>query len=189
MPSKTQQTLFDNFQAVAADRGLASVLDAGKALASSLERAAAQVSQMQGSEKQASGIGGAVASGVAKVFTSGLGLVPLVGSLLGLFGGGGSPEPPALVKYAMPERLFFQGADVGGGIASADYDQMGTPRAYATTQSPDAASAATGAGPQITVNVQAMDSRSFLDHSTEIAQAVRQAMLHLNSINDVVSDL
>jgi hypothetical protein len=42
---------------------------------------------------------------------------------------------------------------------------------------------------QITVNVQAMDSQSFLDHSSEIAQAVRNAMLNMSSINDVVSDL
>ena len=31
---------------------------------------------------------------------------------------------------------------------------------------------------QITVQVQAMDSQSFLDHSNDIAQAVRQAMLN-----------
>ncbi len=42
---------------------------------------------------------------------------------------------------------------------------------------------------QITVNVQAMDSQSFLDHSNEIAQAVRAAMLNSNSINDVVNNL
>jgi len=45
------------------------------------------------------------------------------------------------------------------------------------------------AGQQITVQVQAIDSQSFLDHSDEIAQAVRQAMLNMNSINDVVTDL
>ena len=51
-------------------------------------------------------------------------------------------------------------------------------------------SAASGAGAaQITVNVQAMDSQSFLDHSNEIAQAVRAAMLNSNSINDVVNNL
>ena len=43
--------------------------------------------------------------------------------------------------------------------------------------------------PQITVNVQAMDARSFLDRSSDIAAAVRDAMLNLNSINDVVNDL
>ena len=42
---------------------------------------------------------------------------------------------------------------------------------------------------QITVQVQAMDSQSFLDHSDDIAQAVRQAMLNMNSLNDVVTSL
>jgi hypothetical protein len=43
--------------------------------------------------------------------------------------------------------------------------------------------------PQITVNVQAMDARSFLDRSNDIAAAVREAMLNMSSINDVVSEL
>jgi hypothetical protein len=34
-----------------------------------------------------------------------------------------------------------------------------------------------------------MDSQSFLDRSQDIAQAVRQAMLNLSSINDVVNEL
>lgn len=44
-------------------------------------------------------------------------------------------------------------------------------------------------GHNILVQVQAMDSQSFLDHSQEIAQAVRQAMLNMHSVNDVISDL
>jgi hypothetical protein len=44
-------------------------------------------------------------------------------------------------------------------------------------------------GHNILVQVQAMDSQSFMDHSEEIAQAVRQAMLNLNSLNDVILDL
>ena len=73
-----------------------------------------------------------------------------------------------------------------------DYGQSGTPRAYepqtqaATGSSPATQSTST---PQITVNVQAMDARSFLDRSSDIAAAVREAMLNLNSINDVVNDL
>jgi hypothetical protein len=43
--------------------------------------------------------------------------------------------------------------------------------------------------PQITVQVQAMDSRSFLDHSEDIARAVRQAMLNSHGINDVITEL
>jgi hypothetical protein len=37
--------------------------------------------------------------------------------------------------------------------------------------------------------VQAMDARSFLDRSNDIAAAVRDAMLNMNSINDVVNEL
>jgi hypothetical protein len=137
-------------------------------------------------------------------------MVPLIVGLLGLFGGGDTPAPPALVKYAMPDPIYFEGADTGNDVSGADYDQMGMPRVYGAA--PDGASAqasglavpgSSGSGapsgpgpggapapaPQITVNVQAMDSRSFLDHSNEIAQAVRDAMLNLNSINDVVNDL
>jgi hypothetical protein len=152
--------------------------------------------------------GGITAESIATtVLESGMGMVPLIVGLLGLFGGGGTPAPPALVKYAMPDPIYFEGADTGSDAIGADYDQMGMPRAY--TAAPGGASAPAsgmaapgGSGasavpsgpsgapaPQITVNVQAMDSRSFLDHSSEIAQAVRDAMLNLNSINDVVNDL
>jgi hypothetical protein len=142
-----------------------------------------------------------VLSIASKVFDSGVGLIPLIGGLFGLFGGGGSAAPPPLVKYAMPERQYFTGADTGNGFSQADYDQMGMPRAYnaATAGDSTQGSAATapggggstGSSPvhQITVNVQAMDAQSFLDHSNEIAQAVRQAMLNLSSINDVVNEL
>jgi hypothetical protein len=41
----------------------------------------------------------------------------------------------------------------------------------------------------IVVQVQAMDSRSFLDHRDEIARAVRQAMLETNALGDVVREL
>jgi hypothetical protein len=149
---------------------------------------------------------------ITTVLESGMGMVPLIVGLLGLFRGGGTPAPPTLEKYAMPERLYFEGADTGSDVSGADYDQMGMPRAYRAA--PDGGSARTSgtsspgdsgngsevpSGPgsggapagaaQITVNVQAMDSQSFLDHSNEIAQAVRAAMLNSNSINDVVNNL
>ena len=130
-------------------------------------------------------------------------MVPLIVGLLGLFGGGGTPAP-TLEKYTMPDHLYFEGADTGSSVSGADYDQMGMPRAYSAA--PDGAEHTgrrdcrsgeqrqRGRGrrrgaAQITVNVQAMDSQSFLDHSSEIAQAVRAAMLNSNSINDVVNNL
>lgn len=183
MASTTQETLYSNFQALVSDRGLSSVLDSSRMLASVLENTATQLQSAGGG-----GVGASVVATVSKVFTSGLGLAPLISGLFGLFGGGDAPEPPPLVKYAMPERLYFQGANMGSSVSSADYDQMGMPRAYVTPL-PIADRDRAGGAPQITVNVQAIDSRSFLDHSTEIAQAVRQAMLNLNPVNDVVSDL
>lgn len=180
MASRTQEMLYDAFKALSS-RG---------ALATALEHTGINLLQTTASSPQSTG--GGVLSTVSKVFTSGLGLVPLISGLFGLFGGGGQPEPPPLVKYAMPERIYFQGADTSAGISFADYDQMGLPRAYgpAPAATGNNASMPDGApARQITVNVQAMDARSFLDHSAEIAQAVREAMLNLNSINDVVNDL
>src|ERR1039457_3345107 len=114
--------------------------------------------------------------------------------------GGGSSTPPPLVKYAMPAAVDFQAAESQGQVSGLDYDQMGTPRSYATagtsgTASGTASGGVNGSGsgnggaPQITFNVQAMDARSFMDRSGDIALAVREAMLNLNSINDVVNDL
>jgi hypothetical protein len=144
------------------------------------------------------------------------GLPLLIAGLVSAFGGGGSSTPPPLVKYAMPAAVDFQAAESEGQVSGLDYDQMGTPRSYAAagtsgtasgtangaaggmasgTTSGTASSGANGGGsgsggaPQITFNVQAMDARSFMDRSGDIAAAVRDAMLNLNSINDVVNDL
>src|SRR5579872_1114318 len=111
MASTTQETLYDSFKAVAG--GLAAVASVPGGVAQAVATGS------QG--------GGSVLSDVAKVLTSGLGLVPLFSGLFGLFGGG-SEEPPPLVKYTMPERLYFQGADQAGGFGAADYDQFGMPR-------------------------------------------------------------
>jgi hypothetical protein len=100
----------------------------------------------------------------------------------------------------MPDKMQFEGTDSGGGMSDGDYDQMGMPRAYGGNSdgtSPASAAAPAGGtsgaspagGAQVQVNVQAMDAQLFLDHSNEIAQAVRSAMLNLSSINDVVNDL
>jgi len=132
---------------------------------------------------------------VSKVLQSGLGMLPLVNGILSLFRGGATPPPEPLVKYAMPARLDIVAAATSGGITSADFDQSGLPRAYGKAPSRPGEPILTSSGSvaaqpaQITVNVQAMDARSFLDRSTDIAAAVREAMLHTNSINDVISEL
>jgi hypothetical protein len=63
-----------------------------------------------------------------------------------------------------------------------DHPQAELPRAA------PAAGQASAPPAQITVQVQAMDSQSFLDHSADIAMAVRQAMLESSVLNDVVRE-
>jgi len=147
---------------------------------------------VQNSSTQTSGrsVGSTIGSVASTVFGSGLGLVPLISSLAGLFGGGKSDPPPSLLQYVAPPSLQLDvantpGAGAGpGGFSPVTYGQNGLPRLADQTQNSSAPS-----GPQISIQVNALDSRSFMDHSYEIAQAVRQAMLDSHSLNDVVSDL
>ncbi len=110
--------------------------------------------------------------------------MPLIAGLARLFGGKGEEPPPALPRYAWPTALRFEAgvADpASGALSDVDYTQEGQPR--------PAARGPVSYGGQITVNVQAMDSRSFLDHRDEIARAVREAMLDSHPLNDVVAEL
>ncbi len=123
-----------------------------------------------------------VGSTIESVLGVGTGLSPLITGIMSLFGGGGSSEslpstflmPPSVhvnagVSEAAPTRPF-----------AVDYAASGQPRGVPTGQ---------GSGAQITVQVQAMDSQSFLDHSDDIAQAVRQAMLQSSVLNDVIREV
>ena len=97
-------------------------------------------------------------------------LSPLISGIASLFGGGSAPAP--LPIYVPPPPVA-----INGTLNSA---------------TPNAAASGTGGGQaasQVTVNVNAMDSQSFMDHSTDIANAVREAMLNMHPINGVVASL
>ncbi|MGO9010913.1 MAG: hypothetical protein ACLQPN_12500 [Bryobacteraceae bacterium] len=152
------------------------------------------------------GTGSTIESALTTFLEGGLGIVPLVSGLMGLFGGGNS-APPQLEKYQQPSFIDFVSADTPNGLAGADYDQLGMPRladtavaattGASTSEGGGSSAAPSGSGggqsgtatPQVTVNVQAMDAQSILDRSGDIAQAVRSAMLNMSTINDVISDL
>ena len=139
----------------------------------------------QNTTAHGSGAAGAVGTlgQVASTLTGGLlgGLSPILSGVLSLFGGGGSSTPTPLTTYIPPPSLQFQGANgPGATVQGADYGQSGAPRAIGS--SPQSTT-------QITVQVQAIDSQSFMDHSHDIATAVREAVLNMNSLNDVISDL
>jgi hypothetical protein len=171
-------------------------------IAAALDEAASLVTPPQTARNPAQNPGSSdsniLESAASTFFKSGFGISPLISGLFDLFGGGEDPAPAPLVKYALPPRIDFFGAYSGGGASSADYDQRGTVRAYVPTAGPanfgtapsnSPAEGAGSSGPQIQVNVQTMDARSFLDRSNDIARAVRDAMLNMNAINDVVSEL
>jgi len=145
-------------------------------------QAVAQNSGAKGGGSTAGSIGGTIES----VLGFGLGLSPLISGLVSLFGGGGSSAPAPLVPYIAPLPVNAT-AGISGSTAGAfgvDTADGGLPRpAPASTAG---TSPTSGGTTQITVNVQAMDSQSFLDHSDDIAQAVRQAMLQSTTLNDVI---
>lgn len=146
----------------------------------------------------AGGTGGSsIASSALRAAGGGLTLLPVVSSLLKLFGfGQKKEEPPAFEKYELPAPIraeaglsqsgetFLIDRGVGDRIRQLPAPAGATP--FASNQP---GSIQPGAGAAITVNVQAMDSQSFLDRREDIARAVREAMLQSHSLNDVVSEL
>lgn len=161
------------------------------ALAKQLERMAGQLATFsmvagpvsgQGSESalEEAARGSAIAP-VLSGIGSGLGLAPLILGIARLFGGGESKELPPLMEFALPSPVRVNAGvsdHAEGGPFLIDYAQGESPRVRRTQAEPA----------PITVQVHAMDSRSFLDHSADIAQAVRQAMLESSVLNDVIRE-
>lgn len=128
----------------------------------------------------AQALGGGSASGGSGILgLLGAGLSPVLTGLLGLFGGGGKSAPPPLNLYSAPMPVNQTMAVQGGVVSGGDFNQSGMPRSVASSSQQ----------PQLTLNIQAMDTQSILNRSADIAQAVRQAMLNSHPINDVVADL
>jgi hypothetical protein len=172
-------------------------------LSTSLSQAGQQISQLQAAYQQQAALvsantlalqsntsaqgghtlgdtAGKLATGL---FGGALGLLsPLISGIAGLFSSHSTPAP--LPIYTPPAPVAISSTLQSG-------PQGGSQGATGSTASGTAASAAppTAAVQNVTVNVSAMDSQSFLDRSADIANAVREAMLNLHPINDVVANL
>lgn len=148
-------------------------------LESLLENTRALVENTSKAQSGGSKVGSVATSVASSIFGGGL-LGPIISGLVGLFGGHDEPAATeSLVKFALPEAVRVDAAVQGGTAGTVSYGQNDVPR---MTQQ-------TATAPQITVNVSAMDSRSFLDHSGEIASAVKRALLESNSLGDVIGDM
>lgn len=132
------------------------------------------------------------------LLSNAFGLAPLVKGLFSLFHRNERNETPEPVRFNLPAPLRTEAAmsssnisvNIDRGIGDrirplrgsdgvVPIETMGTNRNPAMSPSVN----------NITVQVNAIDSRSFLDHSDDIARAVRDAMLHSHALNDVVNDL
>ena len=166
---------------------------------------------------EARAVAGALAATALRTAGGGLTLLPVVGALLGLLGVGKKKEEalPELPEFALPAPIRAEaGLGQNGETFLIDRGAGDRIRALPRVESPlragesalpaagrplaAAPGAETGANTgvvtgsrstAITVNVQAMDSQSFLDRREDIARAVREAMLESHSLNDVVSEL
>jgi len=124
---------------------------------------------------------GSVGNTLLNVLGLGSGLSPLISGLVSLFGGGGGGQTTAVTPYIQPLPVNLQAGFNGstaGGASGVDYGEGNQPRQTAAA-----------AQQQITVQVQAMDSQSFLDRSNDIAAAVRKAMLETSTLNDVIREV
>jgi hypothetical protein len=106
---------------------------------------------------------------------------PIAGAIAGLFRRGENEAPPPPAYYVPPPPVEIHTAlTPDGQLSPVSYGAGGMPR---TTDRP----LTPGIGP-ITVQVNAIDSRSFSDHSDEIARAVREAMLNGHALTDIVTE-
>jgi hypothetical protein len=121
--------------------------------------------------------------GFGGLLKGGFGLVGLGLKVAGLFGKD-KPEPVAFPSFELPARLALEAANsdgVLGGFPRFDRGQGGEPRPFRGLGS--------AAPTQVVVNVNALDTQSFLDRSSDVARAVRDAMLHMHPINDMIGEL
>jgi hypothetical protein len=108
-------------------------------------------------------------------------------AVAGLFEGSG-PQPEPLTKYAMPPALDFSADDSGGRLSSSglSYGQQGNVR---STDSATNLTAGTPHAPPAPAG-SAADLPGLLKlHSTDVADAVRTAILNNHPVNDAIRDL
>ncbi len=185
------EALAERLAGSAAEAGYASGLKlAGLAAVQEVKResGAGTVGTQTGTAKSSSATGenaGNSTTESVKTLTGKLGslanLNPIVAGLMKLFGRGIGEEQAILTKIERPAALSYQGGvaeRTGWGMGEIDYSASGMPRAadrFASTP--------------VVVQVQTIDSRSFLDHRDEIASAVKQALLESHGLGDVMREV
>jgi hypothetical protein len=115
------------------------------------------------------------ANGLNRLFLS-----PVISGVLRLFNQRNEVSPPPLKRFSsLTGELLERSAVVSanGETAGIRRDAFGA-----------AVSNSTGV-PSVQISIQALDARSILERSGDIAQAVRQAMLSNHEINSELGEL
>jgi hypothetical protein len=127
-------------------------------------------------------IGGGLAGGIDASkgpVSKSFGLFGAIAGLKRLIGSRQEADPE-LPSYVAPPAINVEtGLDSAGSLQPVSRGVGDRPRMIAGELPPI---------PSVTIQVNAMDSRSFMDHSNEIAKAVREAMLSGHSLNDVFTE-
>jgi hypothetical protein len=185
---KRLKELADRLAGAAAEAGFSSLsgpASANRSAPGREETAASSLSAIVSRPISSSATSGETGAGRGKTVSSATrvlaNLNPIVAGLMKLFGGGSDEQAQTLLKIERPAALRYQGAvseRAGWSVSEMDYSADGRPRMVErTAQAP------------VVVQVQAMDSRSFLDHRDEIASAVRQALLESHGLGDVMREV
>lgn len=129
--------------------------------------------RLEGLAKAPAATGGTVWQGLVS------NLNPILGGLLRLFGGGGDETPAVLPPASRPVTARY---DMGfgsgdGGYFFIDRDAGGVARPFQPA-----------APPTVVVQVEAMDSRSFLERTPEIAEAFRRVLLESEGMQGLLSN-
>jgi hypothetical protein len=107
-------------------------------------------------------------------------LNPILGGVLRLFGGGGEDAPTVLPLAVRPttERYDMGFGREDRGYFFVDRDAAGQVRAVRPT-----------AAPAVVVQIEAMDSQSFLERTPEIAEAFKRVLLESEGMQSLLSTL
>jgi hypothetical protein len=108
-------------------------------------------------------------------------LTPIISGLFSLFGGHSSSQQPTFTAFTMPAPIHLDTTLSGGSQQQ--------PAASAQGVQSNSGESTQVAAPPIQIQVNAIDSRSFLDHSDQIAQAVRLALLNSHPLADVIAEI
>jgi hypothetical protein len=140
----------------------------------------------------------ALVNGLEKLGTNllkGLTLYPVFNGLRNLFGGRQEAAPEPLPVFQAPNPIRAEaGIGADGRLYSIDRGigdriRRQEPDAPPTSVMNSQETSVNNTPMSITLNINALDSRSIMDRSDDIARAVRDAMLNSHALNDVVNDL